>query len=110
MDPDFLKIYVKARAVKGLMKPELAEANGTSPFISNAISGQETAYCDHAPEHEAKETLFPIQLFTFSPLASTTFPEPSIPQTAGKDLLRKWPCMKALSEGLTVEASTFTKN
>lgn len=59
---------------------------------------------------DVKLTLFPIQLWTASPLASTTTPVPSIPHIAGKGLLKYLPAKNDRSEGLIVEASTLIKS
>ena len=71
-----LKCSTKPITVKGLTIPDAAEETGTSFYISKVVKGLVTAYWHQEPFWEVKQTLFPIQLCTASPLASTTVPAP----------------------------------
>lgn len=110
LHPKVLKFSINPITVKGLTMPELAQESGTSFSISNVLTGFATAYSHQDPLSEVKHTLLPTHDWSASPLASTTVPEPSIPQSEGKGRLKYAPWRKIRSEGLIVEPSTFTRS
>ena len=105
-----LTFSTKPITVRGLTTPEEADDKGTSLSISKVVNGVEIAYWDHDPDWEVKETRFPTQDLRAYPLASTTVPDPSIPQRVGSGLLKYYPAKKILSDGLIVDPSTLIRS